>query len=385
MDNIIYLDNAATTKPYNFDLIKNNTKKDIWMNPSSLYSEDLKEVIDTSKKLFMGYFCPLEQKRLYDLIFTSGATESNNWVIHNTMLNNIGSIITPTIITSPFEHPSIINTLKYYEAKGLIHLEYLQVDDKGHVIADSLIECLCECDNPILVTCMWVNNEIGTIQPIKELSQICYEYAVPFHVDATQAVGKMDLFHKCDNISSISFSGHKFHGPKNIGGLLIQKDFLKWLNPFMLGGHQQNGNRAGTENAEIIQNLAYCFSKSKDDVILIGKRSKEIHELFYSELKKYFLDSDFIINSHDITIPIINVAFKNISGEYIAKELIKEKFYISTGSACSTGDLAVSDTITVLNLPQEYQNGVIRISFDSNTKNEEIILLVRKIYDIFSN
>lgn len=388
MNDVIYLDNAATTKPYNrldvgYEYRFNHS--DIWMNPSSLYSNNLKYIINTCKNIFINNLTSEGQNEYYDMMFTSGATESNNWVLHNIILNNMNKMYTPTIICSPFEHPSIINTLEYYAKKSLVRINYLEVDNDGHVLLDSVDNAIHDCEVPCLVTCMWVNNEIGSIQPIRAISEICKEWDVPFHVDATQAVGKIDLLHQCDGITSMSFSGHKFHGPKNIGGLLIKKDFLSEIGPFIIGGHQQEGYRAGTENADIIKWFMHSFLSAQEEVNELCNYSVLIHDFFETEIKKLFSEDDFRINSKDKTVPIINISFKDISGEYIVKELAKENIYISTGSACSTGDLAVSDTIKAINVPKNYQEGTIRISFDYNTRKSDIITLINKIFKIFHN
>ena len=243
-----------------------------------------------------------------------------------------------------------------------------------------------DCEIPALVVCMWVNNEIGTIQPIEEIADMCEKYDVPFHVDATQAIGKvMDEEYIPDNISSVSFSGHKFHGPKGIGGLLIRNEFLADVGPFIIGGHQQDGFRAGTEDVEKIRKFYYSFRKSCFTSGDSQKHSKNINDYLCLKLKENFKEDDYIINSVDFEIPIMNISFKNISGEYIVKELAKKNIFISTGSACSTGDLSVSDTIKAIGVPEEYQEGTIRISFDTDIGYNHIDTLIEELVKIFQN
>jgi cysteine desulfurase len=186
-------------------------------------------------------------------------------------------------------------------------------------------------------------------------------------------------------ISSISFSGHKFHGPKGIGGLLIKKDFLSEIGPFIIGGHQQNGYRAGTEDVDKLKLFMYSFLESQEDIYDLRGHSKFIHNYFQEEIKRVCNEDMFIINSKDDVVPIINVSFKNISGEYIVKELAKDNIFISTGSACSTGDLSVSDTIKAIGVPVEYQEGTIRISFDKRIGGLHIKTLIDKLVKIFQN
>lgn len=383
-NDFIYLDSASTTKPYNdinYKYQHFDTPK-IWMNPASLYANDIKYIVDVCKKSIIEKLA--EDESEYDFFFTSGATESNNWILHNIILNNQGRLSIPSIIVSPFEHPSVINTLKYYEKKGMVRIIYLKTDCEGHIIISSLWDAIGDCSSPILATCMWVNNEIGSIQPIKTLANICKAYNIPFHVDATQAIGKIEL-NMLDGISSISFSGHKFHGPKGIGGLLIKKDFLSQIKPFIIGGHQQNGYRAGTEDVEKIKMFFYSFIAANNHILNSIAHSEILKNYFEYKIKEKFNDDDFIINSKDDTIPIINISFKNISGEYIVKELAKKNIFISTGSACSTGDLSISDTIKTIGVPEEYQEGTIRISFDTDIGSNHIDTLIEELVEIFQN
>lgn len=383
-NNFIYLDNAATTKPYNdinYKYQHFDTSK-IWMNPASLYANDIKYIVDVCKKSIIEKL--IAGKSGYDFFFTSGATESNNWIIHNLINQYEGSMHVPSVICSPFEHPSIINTLKYYQEKDKIRIVYLDVDNNGHVIINSLYDAITDCEKPVLVTCMWVNNEVGSIQPIFNIANICKEYNIPFHVDATQAIGKTDIY-MYDGISSMSFSGHKFHGPKGIGGLLIKNEFLSKIGPFIIGGHQQGGFRAGTEDVEKIKLFFYSFIAANNHLRNSIDHSKALKTYFKDKIKENFNSNDFIINSKDDEIPIINISFKNISGEYIVKELAKENIFISTGSACSTGDLAISDTIKAIGIPEEYQEGTIRISFDTDIFAYHIDTLIEELIKIFQN
>ena len=387
MNNFIYLDSAATTKPYTFKEINKNhqffNNEKIWMNPSSLYTHDIKYIIDNTKLRMLEDLVGVHY--FHELFFTSGATESNNWILHNIINKYDGSMYIPSIICSPFEHPSISSVLKYYEEKGKVRIVYFEVDQKGHVILDSVESAIQDCEKPILVTCMWVNNEIGAIQPVEKIADICEKFKVPFHVDATQAIGKLTDEYIPGNIDSMSFSGHKFHGPKGIGGLLIRKEFLYEIGPFIIGGHQQDGYRAGTENAEKIRDFYYCFDKSWFESWDSQKHAKIINDYLSLKLKETFKEDDYIINSTDFEIPIMSISFKNISGEYIVKELAKENIFISNGSACSTGDLSVSDTIQAIKVSDEYKEGTIRISFDRNIGYNHIDILIEKIFQIFSN
>ena len=380
MNNFIYLDTAATTEPYKYPNYKTETS---WMNPSALYINNEKSLIHDIQRDIIEELVGV--RYFHELFFTSGATESNNWILHNVINKYDGSMYIPSVICSPFEHPSIINVLRYYEEKGKIRIVYFEVDQKGHAILDSVENAIQDCENPILVTCMWVNNEIGAIQPVEKIANICEKNKVPFHVDATQAIGKLTDEYIPDNIDSMSFSGHKFHGPKGIGGLLIRKEFLSEIGPFIIGGHQQDGYRAGTQDIVTIRRFYYSFRKSWFESWDSQKHAKIINNYLQMKLKETFKEDDYIINSTDFKIPIMSISLKNISGEYIVKELAKENIFISNGSACSTGDLSVSDTIKAIKVPDEYKEGTIRISFDRNIGCNHIDSLVEKIFKIFSN
>ena len=387
MNNYIYLDNAATTKPYTLEEVNKNypyyDNEKIWMNPSSLYANDIRYIVDNTNMRMVEDLVGV--RYFHKLFFTSGATESNNWILHNVINKYDGSMYIPSIVCSPFEHPSISNILKYYEEKGKVRIVYFDVDQKGHAILDSVENAIQDCEKPILVTCMWVNNEIGTIQPVEKIADICEKYKIPFHVDATQAIGKLTDEYIPDNIDSMSFSGHKFHGPKGIGGLLIRNEFLSDIGPFIIGGHQQEGFRAGTEDVERIKMFYFSFYKNWCKSWDSQKHSEIINDYIRLKLKENFKEDDYVINSVDRNIPIMSISFKNISGEYIVKELAKENIFISTGSACSTGDLSVSDTIKTINVPDKYKEGTIRISFDKNIGANHIDTLIDKLAKIFYN
>lgn len=386
-NNFIYLDSAATTKPYSLAEVKKNypyyDNEKLWMNPSALYANDIKYIVDNTRMRMLEELVGV--RYFHELFFTSGATEANNWIIHNIVQEYDGNMYIPSVICSPFEHPSIINVLKHYEEKGKIRIVYLEVDEKGHVIVDSVENAISDCECPVLLICMWVNNEIGAIQPIEEIGAICKNYNVHFHVDATQAIGKLTDEYIPDVIDSMSFSGHKFHGPKGIGGLLIRKEFLDQIGPFIIGGHQQEGFRAGTEDVERIKMFYFSFHKSWFESWDSQKHSEIINDYICFKLKENFKEDDYVINSVDKNIPIMSISFKNISGEYIVKELAKENIFISNGSACSTGDLSISDTIKAINVPDEYKEGTIRISFDRTIGANHIDTLIDKLVKIFQN
>lgn len=377
---MIYLDNAATTAPYNNPTL-------FWGNASSLYalgSYSRLALNDCKNTLSQIFKCDKE-----GIVFTSGATEANNWVLRNIINKKILECkdIKPHVIISPIEHPSVMNVVKYYVEQGLINLSYLIVDEKGHVLPQELIHLIN--DNTCLVSCMYANNEIGSIQPIEKIGDICEQHGIMFHVDATQAVGKIDIDVIHNNIDYLTFSGHKFHGPKGIGALICSSNILlNSLGPFMFGGHQQNGYRAGTENVDDIVSMTSVLNNriQMHGYDEIKKKTKEINLYIENKLRQTFNDDEYIINSYDYEMPVFNVSFKNISGEYIVEELNKKEIYISTGSACTSGDLSPSYVLQAIKCPEEYIQGTIRISFDFlNNTMDDIDILFDELKTIIKN
>lgn len=371
---MIYLDNASTTQPYEF---LDNFQNSFWGNASSLYDIGIKskDALDYCYENFSQLFNVDKD----GIIFTSGATESNNWVLRNIIDSELlkNKDVKPHVMISSIEHPSVTNVVNYYLEKNLITVNYLFVDNKGCVVLDSLRNYIN--DNTCLVSCMYVNNEVGSIQPIFEIGKLCEKYNVVFHVDATQAIGKIDLDMNYNNIDYLTFSGHKFHGPKGVGGLICNsKMMLSRLGPFLFGGHQQNNFRAGTEDVSSIYNMtkaltSYLQQHTYDEIYI---ETIKINTYIKNKLKECFNDDMYIINSYDYRIPIFSVSFKDISGEYIVQRLNEKEIFISTGSACTSGDLSSSHVLEAMKCPDDYIQGTIRISFDCfrNTKKEIDIL-----------
>lgn len=385
---MIYLDNASTTEPYYYD---KNTFNKCWGNSSTLYSmgQHSNNLLKKSRSFLSEIFNVEED----GIIFTSGATEANNWVLRNVIEQTLSAWelqvekLKPHVILSAIEHPSVKNIIEYYKNKELIDVSYVEVDYKGHVDVDNLINLITP--STCLVSCMYVNNEIGSIQPIQEIGHVCNMFSIPFHVDATQAVGKLKIDIQKDQIDFLTFSGHKIHGPKGVGALICKNsDMLESLGPFIIGGHQQGGYRGGTENVIDIYTMSSVLKKhltehSYED---IQNKTQILFDRIKTQLFYYFDSKDFIINSYDDIIPVFNVSFRNISGEYLMTELDKKDIYISTGSACTSGNLDPSYVLKAINCPDDYIYGTIRISFDPYQNSEEdIIKLFRELKNIIKN
>lgn len=377
MSKKLYYDCASTTKP--FDFSSSN-----WFNSSALYKEGLKcnktlqNCIDFLKDTFF-----VEESG--KVIFTSGATEANNLLIYN-----ISNMDYPTVITSPIEHPSILEPLKHYQEIGKIDVVYADVDHEGHIIPESIIKFFNDTKKSYLCTIQAVNNETGAIQPLKEIGAICEEYCkeynVLFHSDFTQGCGKIDLNMKECNLDYISFSGHKFNGIKGCGALICVNEYAtKYIQPMIFGGHQQDNIRSGTISTDLINHMC-CALKThiKKGINRTQKKNRRINEMLEYLFGMFFYEDQYRINSVDYNIPIFSISFKGCSSGYIMQELDKKGIMVSTGSACHTGDLSPSYVLTAMKCPDEYINNTIRISFDPLDESTELPNLTELVTTIAS-
>ena len=367
---IIYLDNAATT------VIHPDVAKTIYRgmvdevgNPSSLHRLGLKaELQMTNARENIAELLDVSPK---NIVFTSGGTESNN-------ISIIGSALSRRrygnhIITTNIEHPSVLATFGFLESMG-ITVTYLSVDNEGYVNLDELRSSLT--DDTILVSIMHVNNEIGTIQDIGNISSIIKEYSrdIYFHVDAVQSFGKLKLFPKEQGIDMLSFSGHKIHGPKGIGGLYIGDDVL--IHPFMHGGGQEGGLRSGTENLPGIMGLGEAVMIAKEYVYM------DINPMY--ELKSMLVEG-ILDRVPDATINgpqplegaphILSVSFPGIRAEVMLHALEERGIYVSTGSACSSRRENTSHVLKAIGAQKGDIEGAVRFSLSYMNTREEIRLV----------
>lgn len=371
----VYLDNSATTKPRKevIDEMINILKYD-YGNPSSLHRKglDAEKKINKSRKIISEFLNVRED----EILFTSGGTESNNIAIQGIINKNKkrGN----HLITTKIEHPSVLNIFKRYEELGF-NVTYLNVDNNGIISLKDLEDSINE--NTILVSIMAVNNEIGSIQPLKEIKEIILNKNknTKFHVDGVQAIGKIKINIKEIGIDALSFSSHKLHGPKGVGVLYIKKDLN--LEPIIFGGSQEKGLRVGTQNVPGIVGLGKAID------ILKNNFENEISHIL--ELKKYFIDKvnkeikNIKINS-DINLSsphILSISFTGTRGEILLHYLEESGIYVSTRSACSSNKKNGSHVLKAINLTTEEIEGTLRISFSYENKKEEIDYVVEKLKD----
>lgn len=367
----IYADNAATTKLNidAFEAMKPYLLED-YANPSQPYSfsrkakKALKEARETIAECINA-----EPEEIF---FTSGGTESNNWAVKCFSLSkNIRYII-----TSAIEHHAILNACQNADC---IHMlipvdKYGKVKPKGLIkILDSPHEAVTSCEST-LVSIMTANNEIGTIQKIKELAEIAHSHGAVFHTDAVQAVGHIPIDVKAMGIDMLSASAHKFNGPKGIGFLYSKN---KLLQSFHNGGSQEFGMRAGTENIPAIVGMAEALKWNIENLEYNMKHLKKLTNIFYENL----IDVDFIINgSKKDRLPgNINISIKGKSGESLLHLLDLKGIMISTGSACDSVNIQISHVIKAIKVPEDYAEGTIRISFGHENTEYEAEFIAKTI------
>lgn len=368
---MIYLDNAATTKvadsvvdamlPY---------FKEYYGNASSIYQlgAKSKEALDESREYIAGIL----GAKTNEIYFTAGGSESDNWAIKATA--DAYAQKGKHIITSAIEHHAVLHTCEYLEKHGY-EVTYVGVDENGVIKLDELKAAIRP--DTILISVMFANNEIGTIQPIKEIGEIAKEHDILFHTDAVQAYAQVPINVDEMHIDMLSASGHKLNGPKGIGFLYIRKGIK--IRSFVHGGQQERGRRAGTENIPGIVGLAAAAKRSFS--MLEEKMKKEI------ELR------DYLISRIEAEIPYcrlngdrkkrlpnnVNFSFQFIEGESMLILLDSKGIAASSGSACTSGSLDPSHVLLAIGLPHEIAHGSLRLTLSEENTKEEMDYVVEQL------
>lgn len=372
--NTIYLDNNATTKT-DEEVVKAMMPYllDNYGNPSSIYKigrENKKVVEDSREKIAKILNCGPNE-----IYFTSGGSESDNTAIRGIAYSykNKGN----HIITSKIEHPAVLETCKQLEKEGF-EVSYIGTDKNGIVDLEELKKEIKQTTT--LITIMFANNEIGTLQPIKEIGEIAKKNNIIFHTDAVQAVGSVLIDVKELNIDSLSLSAHKFYGPKGIGVLYVRKGikFEKFVN----GGHQERNKRAGTENVAGIVGLAKAIELAYRDLEEHNKKIKELRDYYVEQVKEKI---PYIKINGDMEKRLpgnSNISFRFIEGEGLLLNLDLKGICASSGSACTSGSLDPSHVLLAIGLPHEIAHGSLRISIGKYNTKEEIDYLVENLVEI---
>lgn len=360
----VYLDNNATTRMRD-EVLEAMLPfyRDIYGNASSIhqFGRTARKVVDEARAKMadlLGASSPEE------VIFTSGGTEADNYAIKGVAqaLKAKGS----HIITSAIEHQAVLNTCKFLEKEGF-STTYLGVDKYGVVNLEELKKAIT--DKTVLITIMYANNEVGTIEPIEEISRIAKERGIYFHTDAVQAVGKLPFSVKDTNINLLSMSGHKIYGPKGIGAIYIRKGTK--ITPQMHGGHHEMNKRAGTENVPGIVGLGKAAELAKKEIAGEG-RIKNLRDYLYKGITSKI--DDVRLNGHpENRLPnTLNVSFTYLEGESIILNLDMEGIAASTGSACTSGTLEPSHVLTAMGVDAVNTQGSVRFSLGRDNTKEDM-------------
>ncbi len=374
MKKLIYLDNAATTKtapevveamlPYFSEL---------YGNPSSIYSlaGESKKAVDHAREIIAGALGAQPE----EIYFTAGGTESDNWALKAAaeFYKKKGN----HIITTKIEHHAILHTCQWLEKQGF-EVTYLNVDENGVVKLEELKKAIRP--TTILISVMYANNEIGTIQPIKEIGEIAREHGILFHTDAVQAFGQLPIQVDDCHIDMLSASGHKLNGPKGIGFLYIRKGIK--IRSFIHGGAQERKRRAGTENVPGIVGLGKAVERAVSTRKERADKEKELRDYLIGRVLKEIPYTR--LNGHrTMRLPNnANFSFQFIEGESLLIMLDMEGICGSSGSACTSGSLDPSHVLLAIGLPHEIAHGSLRLTLSEETTKEELDFVVESLKKI---
>lgn len=374
MEKYIYMDNSATTpvkKEVLDEMIPFFTQN--YGNPSSVYSlASASKVAVEKAREQVAKALGADKKEIF---FTAGGSESDNWAIKGIALKHKEK--GNHIITTTIEHHAVLHTCEYLEKNGF-DVTYLKVDEDGLIDLEELKNAIT--DKTILISIMFANNEIGTIQPIKEIGEIAKERKIYFHTDAVQAVGNIKIDVKDLNIDLLSLSGHKFYGPKGVGVLYIKQGLR--LENLITGGGQERSKRAGTENVAGIVGLGKAIELADEHMDENNEKLIILREKLISKIQENI--SYIRLNGHRTKrLPgNVNFCFQFIEGESLLLSLDMVGVAASSGSACTSGSLDPSHVLLAIGLPHEIAHGSLRLSLGSFNTEEEIDYVVENLVEI---
>lgn len=370
----VYADNAATTKlsetalqammPY---------LTDTFGNASSLYriGQEAHHGVQAARAA-IATALGADTNEIY---FTSGGSEADNWAIKGVaeLMAKKGK---KHIITSAFEHHAVLHTVKKLEEQGF-RITYLPVYENGIVKVEDVKDAICE--DTALVTIMYANNEIGTIQPVAEIGAACHEKGVLFHTDAVQAVGHVAIDVKAQNIDLMSMSAHKFHGPKGIGALYCKKGIR--LPNLIEGGAQERGRRAGTEAVYAMAGMAAALTEAVESLEKNTEKLTALRNRLIDGLLK--IESSRLNGDRQNRLPgNVNISFEGVEGESLLLYLDMKGISASSGSACTSGSLDPSHVLLAIGLPHEVAHGSLRLSLCESNTEEEIDYIISCVPEI---
>ncbi|MEY8463524.1 cysteine desulfurase family protein [Streptococcus merionis] len=362
---MIYLDNSATTQPYPEVLhTYKEVSEKIWGNPSSLHrlGTQATRILDASRK----QIADLLGKSPEEIFFTSGGTEGDNWVIKGVAFEK--QAFGKHIIVSAIEHPAVKESALWLKTQGF-EVDLAPVTKDGFVDLEAL-ERLIRSDT-ILVSIMAVNNEIGAIQPIPQISELLEDRpTISFHVDAVQAVGKIPTeTYLTSRVDFATFSSHKFHGPRGVG--FIYKKASKKLSPLLTGGGQEQDLRSTTENVAGIAATAKALRMTMEQSEVVNNRQKAMKQVILEALATY-PDITVFSGQENFTDSIITFGLKNVRGEVVVHAFESHEIYISTTSACSSKAGKPAGTLLAMGVPQKLAQTAVRVSLGDDTDMSQI-------------
>jgi len=376
MEKYIYMDNAATTR------VKQEVLDEMlpyftenYGNPSSIYAlgSKSKNAVEIARERVAKAI----NANPKEIFFTAGGSEADNWAIKGVAFANRNK--GNHIITSKIEHHAVLHTCEYLEKHGF-RVTYLDVDEYGMVDLEQLEKSIT--DDTILISIMFANNEIGTIQPIKEIGQIAKSHGVYFHTDAVQAIGHVRIDVDELNIDLLSMAAHKFYGPKGVGALYIRKGVK--IDSLIAGGGQERNRRAGTENVPGIVGMGKAIELAYEH---LDESNAKLIKLRDKLISKVLDNIDHVrLNGHPTKrLPgNVNLCFEYIEGESMLLSLDMEGIAASSGSACTSGSLEPSHVLLAIGLPHEIAHGSLRLSLGDFNTEEEVDYVVDKLIEIVS-
>ena len=372
--NIKYFDHAATTR------VKEEVLREMipyfnmqYGNASSIYSiaRQSKRAIEDARQKVANAI----NSKVKEIYFTSCGTESDNLALKGVAYSNMQK--GKHIITSKIEHPAILESCKTLEKQGF-SITYLNVDEEGSISLEELEKSIRQ--DTILISIMFANNEIGTIEPIKQIGEIAKKYQIIFHTDCVQAIGNAKIDVNEMNIDLLSMSAHKFYGPKGVGALYVREGIQ--FDRIQDGGHQEKNKRSGTENVAGIVGLGKAIEIADKNLDEHIKKLTDLRDYYLSQLKEKIPNCK-INGSIEKRLPgNANVSFPNVDGEELLLKLDEKGICASTGSACSSGSSNPSHVLVAIGLDKEFANGALRITLGDDNTKEDIDFLIEQLLKI---
>ena len=373
----IYLDNAATTPilPEVLEVMQESMSKNFG-NPSSThqFGRSAKVSIENARKNIASFFNVSGS----DIVFTSGGTEANNLILQNAVMN----LGVKTIVTSKIEHHAVLHTIHFLKKMYAIEVMYLELDSKGNICFDELLDILSKSNEKVLVSLMWVNNEIGNLLPIQRVANICKENNAFFHSDTVQAVGHFELDLQGISIDFITASAHKFHGPKGVGFAYFKKGSM--VKPMLYGGDQERGIRSGTENVHSILGMEKALELSYKNLREDKASIEDLKLYFVKRLREEFPEVIFNgesenLDSSSYTILNVRLPFRI---EMVLFSLDLKGIAASGGSACQSGSHKGSHVLDEFLSDHEKEKTSIRFSFSKLNTIQEIAAVINNLKEI---